>query len=185
MTDRGYRPAPLPAEAADLHDRLGAPPRLVAHHRAVHDTVLRLLDAFGAELGADAASVCFGAATHDLGKVRHPEELSRPGSLHEEAGRALLLAHGVPPGLAKYAGSHGSWDRPGRDGGELLVSLADKIWKGRRQDDLEDLVAARLAAAREQPLWEAFLALDEVLAVLAEAAPRRLAHQAAHPVGGA
>ncbi|GJF27509.1 phosphohydrolase [Kitasatospora sp. NE20-6] len=175
-------PAPLPAETAALLAGLGAPPRLVAHLRLVHDVALRLVDAFGAELGADRPGVLYGAATHDVGKVLHPEELSAPGSLHEEAGRALLLARGVHPDRARYAGTHASWTLPGISTEELLVSLADKIWKGRRQADLEDLVAGRLAEARRQPLWEAFLALDDVLGPLAEEAGPRLAHQASFPV---
>ena len=45
----------------------------------------------------------FGAATHDVGKVLQPSELSGPGSAHEPAGHALLLAHGVPERLARIA----------------------------------------------------------------------------------
>ncbi|WP_405010461.1 HD domain-containing protein [Kitasatospora sp. NBC_01539] len=183
MTRTAPEPAPLPAEAGALLTELAAPPRLVAHLRLVHDVALRLVDALGAELGADRHGVLYGAATHDVGKVLHPEELSEPGSLHEEAGRALLLlARGVHPDRARYAGTHASWTLPGISTEELLVSLADKIWKGRRQADLEDLVAGRLAGARRQPLWEAFLALDDVLGPLAEEAGPRLAYQASFPV---
>ena len=45
----------------------------------------------------------FGAATHDIGKTMHVAELSAPGSEHEEAGRQLLLAHGISPELARFA----------------------------------------------------------------------------------
>jgi hypothetical protein len=182
MTGRPFDLVALPAEAAALHAELGAPPRLLAHHRLVHDVAVQVLAAVGADLAVDADGVRYGAATHDIGKVRYPRELSGPGSRHEEAGRALLLDRGVPPELARYAGSHGSWQRPGLSTEELLVSLADTIWKGRRQADLEDLVAGRLATARRQPRWEAFLHLDDALAPIAEDAPRRLAHQAAFPL---
>jgi hypothetical protein len=53
--------------------------------------------------------VLLGAATHDIGKAVHIAELSGPGSAHEEAGRQLLLAHGVSPELARFAASHASW----------------------------------------------------------------------------
>lgn len=46
----------------------------------------------------------FGAATHDVGKVLQPAELSGPGSAHEPAGHALLLPHGAPERLARLAG---------------------------------------------------------------------------------
>ncbi|MEV6210933.1 HD domain-containing protein [Kitasatospora sp. NPDC051914] len=182
MIDRQFEPDQLPADAAALLEELGAPPRLVAHLRLVHDVALRLLAEWGEVLGADAEEVRYGAATHDIGKVLHPEELSAPGSLHEEAGRALLLARGVPPGRARFAGTHASWTLPGISTEELLVSLADKVWKGRRQADLEDLVTERLAAARGVPRWEAFLELDDLLAALAQDADARLAHQASFPL---
>ncbi|MCX2180732.1 hypothetical protein KV205_09360 [Streptomyces sp. SKN60] len=46
---------PLPEAAAELLIRLSAPPRLVAHLRAVHDAAVRLLDAIGADADARLA----------------------------------------------------------------------------------------------------------------------------------
>ena len=37
-------------------------------------------------LAFDADAVLFGAAVHDFGKVRHPNELTGPGSRHEQDG---------------------------------------------------------------------------------------------------
>jgi metal-dependent HD superfamily phosphatase/phosphodiesterase len=62
----------------------------------------------------DQDAVLFGAAIHDIGKAVHPDELSRLGSAHEEAGRALLVAHGVPASLARFAATHGDWSAPDR-----------------------------------------------------------------------
>ena len=36
----------------------------------------------------------FGAATHDIGKCVHPNELYEEGYKHEAAGKSLLLSHG-------------------------------------------------------------------------------------------
>ncbi|MER5428236.1 HD domain-containing protein [Streptomyces sp. NPDC002588] len=176
---------PLPADAAALLGELGAPPRLVAHLRAVHDVAARLVEWTGRhcpELAVDREAVLFGAATHDIGKVLHPEELSGPGSRHEEAGRELLLARGVPPERARFAGSHASWRAPDVGVDDLLVSLADKVWKNKRVADLEDLVVAELSRACGRPVWQEFLALDEFLTGLGEGADGRLAWQAVHPV---
>ncbi|MGW1777650.1 HD domain-containing protein [Streptomyces sp. NPDC002143] len=178
---------PLPAEVAALLAEVGAQPRLVAHLRAVHDVADRLVDWIGAHCPAaavDREAVLFGAATHDIGKTLHPGELSGPGARHEEAGRELLLAQGVRPDLARFAGTHASWTAPDVGLTDLLVSLADKVWKNKRVADLEDLVVAELSRAGGRPVWQEFLDLDEFLTGLGEDADRRLAWQAAHPVHG-
>ncbi|MGA5819203.1 HD domain-containing protein [Kitasatospora sp. NPDC094028] len=174
---------PLPPEAAELLAQAGAPPRLLAHLALVHE-VAELIAGFCERQGLpfDREAVLFGAATHDIGKTVHPEELTAPGSAHEPAGYALLRARGVPERLARFAGGHGRWDGPGTTVEDLLVSLADKAWKNKRVRDLEDRVVERLAAATGQQPWEAFLALDDLLTGIGEDAPRRLAVQAAHPV---
>ncbi|MFD5467603.1 HD domain-containing protein [Kitasatospora sp. NPDC127059] len=174
---------PLPAGPAELLRAVEAPPRLVAHLALVHQVAERIAGFCAAEgLVLDQEAVRFGAATHDIGKVVHPEELSAPGSAHEPAGHALLLAHGVPEPLARFARTHASWAEPGTTTEDLLVSLADKAWKNKRVRDLEDRVVDRLAAATGRERWEAFLALDDLLARIGDDAPRRLALQAAHPV---
>ncbi|MET9099019.1 HD domain-containing protein [Streptomyces antibioticus] len=178
---------PLPAEVARLLAEVAAPPRLVAHLRAVHDVAGRIADWVGGRCPAlvvDREAVLFGAATHDIGKVLHPGELSGPGSRHEAAGRDLLLAHGVPDQLARFAGGHATWDAPGVGMEDLLVSLADKVWKNKRVPGLEDLVVAELARVGGRPVWEEFLALDAFLTDVGEDADRRLAWQAGHPVRG-
>ncbi|MGW4704862.1 HD domain-containing protein [Streptomyces sp. NPDC004285] len=178
--------APLPPAVADLLRTLGAAPRLAAHLRAVHD-VARQLVAWAVDhhpgLVIDREAVLFGAATHDIGKAVHPAELSGPGSRHEEAGSALLSAHGFPPELARFAATHATWTAPGVTLEDLLVSTADKVWKNKRVPELEDLVVARLTEASGRPRWEEFLALDELLERLGAAADARLAFQASFPVG--
>lgn len=178
---------PLPSEAVRLLEEVGAPPRLVAHLRAVHDVAAQLVERLARScprLPVDREAVLFGAATHDIGKTLHPDELSGPGSRHEEAGRDLLLAHGVSPGLARFAATHASWGSPDAGLEDLLVSLADKVWKNKRVADLEDLVVAELCRVSGRPVWQEFLDLDEFLTVLGEEADLRLAWQAAHPVHG-
>lgn len=172
---------PLPGPAAELLRALDAPPRLGAHLRAVHDVAWSLTDTLGRhrpDLDFDTGAVLFGAATHDLGKVVHVTELSTPGHRHEEAGRDLLLRYGVPAHLARFAGTHGSWNAPEATLDDLLVSLADKVWKAARVTDLEERVCRHLGGAP----WEAFLLLDDVLQDLAAGADERLAFQAAYPI---
>lgn len=177
--------APLPAEVSALLDALDVPPRLAAHLRLVHDVARRLTAALAErfpEVAVDAAAVHVGAATHDVGKVRHPAELSAPGSAHEDAGYELLLGHGLPERLARFARTHASWDEPGIEVEDLVVSVADKVWKGARIAELEQRLVDSVAAATGRPAWEVFLELDDVLGRLAADADHRLAFQAAHPL---
>ena len=179
LTDSSLRP--LPETAAELLRALEAPPRLGAHLRAVHDVAWSLTDTLGRrrpDLDFDTTAVLFGAATHDIGKVLHVAELSAPGREHEEAGRDLLLRYGVPAQLARFAGSHGSWDSPAATLDDLLVSLADKVWKAARVPDLEERVGALLGGAP----WDAYLELDDLLHELAAGADERLAFQSAYPI---
>lgn len=178
---------PLPDRVAELLAELGSPPRLAAHLRAVHDVAHQLVEWVERCYPAvifDREAVLFGAATHDVGKTLHLAELAGPGSAHEEAGQAILLDHGISLELARFAATHASWvdARVGLD--DLLVSLADKVWKNKRVPDLEDLVVARLAEATGRAAWEEFIALDEVLACIGDAADGRLAFQASFPIYG-
>ncbi len=176
---------PIPDEASRLLADTGAPPRLRAHGALVHGVAVELL-AWLAEhhpgLPVDTDAVRFGAAVHDIGKTEHPEELSGPGHRHEAAGERLLLARGVPARLARFCATHGDWSAEGRGLEDLLVSLADKVWKGARAEELELLVTRRVAEAAGQPAWEVFAALDDALQALADGADARLAEQARHPV---
>ncbi|WP_240521662.1 HD domain-containing protein [Amycolatopsis vastitatis] len=176
LEDPGF--APLPPRARELLESLGAPPRLGAHLRLVHDVAVTLTGWVRADF--DVPAVLFGAATHDIGKILHPAELSGPGSLHEVAGYSLLLSQGIEEASARFARTHGSWDAADVTFEDLLVSLADKVWKGKRVPELEQRVTARLGG----PAWETFLALDDELERIAAGADARLAFQAAYPTTG-
>jgi hypothetical protein len=168
-----------------LLDALDAPPRLAAHLRAVHDAAFRLTARLAADLPAlpfDRHAVLFGAATHDIGKTEHVAELSGPGSAHEEAGYVLLLRYGVPDELARFARTHADWGAADIGLEDLLVSLADKVWKGKRVGVLEQLVIDRIAETTGCPLWEGFARLDDIVAEVAADADRLLAFQNSHPL---
>lgn len=176
-------PKPLPHAAQRLCKVAEAPPRLIAHLTLVHDTACELLDRLVLRfplLEMDADAVRFGAATHDLGKVLLPEELDGPGSRHEELGHILLEQHGIDPSLARFARTHGEWrqspDLPFED---LLVALADMVWRGKRDSTLEERIACKLPG---EP-WAMLIALDEVIAPIAEGGEARLAWQREYGIG--
>src|SRR5262249_50689343 len=116
-----------------------------------------------------------GAAIHDAGKIVHPEEMSQPGHEHEPAGRRLLQGRGVPASIARVCVTHASWDAAGIAIEDLLLALAGKLWKGKRDDDLERRVADAIARATTREAWDVFAALDEICEAIAADGPGRLA----------
>jgi hypothetical protein len=159
---------------------LGAPARLIAHARLVGEAAAALvakLDALGVACDSDLVSC--GAALHDVGKILVPGELSGPGSEHEAAGERLLLAQGLPAELAKICRSHAQWRQGGCSFEELLIALADQLWKGSRCADLElaviDAAAARLGKQR----WDLFIELDGAFEDIAARGVERLAESRA------
>lgn len=58
---------------------------------------------------------------------------------------------------------------------ELVVALADKLWKGARVPELEELVIAKASAASNQDRWSLFTALDSLFEEVASGADDRLA----------
>jgi len=156
--------------------RHGAPPRLVAHLTLVHDSAVKLIafvDSIAMGL-IDLELALFGAATHDLGKVRHPKELQASGALHEAAGRKLLQDAGVEPRRARFAETHARWEVGEAAVEDLIVALADKVWKGKRDEDLELALARAVAALAGLDPWDVFAQLGERLDELTKDAPRRL-----------
>jgi hypothetical protein len=167
-----------PAEAYALLDHLGAPARLIQHARLVAESAGRLLIVLGQTgIALDAETIELGAILHDAGKIKYPEELAESGSLHEGAGQALLLAHGVHTKVARCCATHGVWNLSGVSLEERIVALADKLWKGKREADLElsviDEVAARLGCSR----WELFESLDTSFEEIAAGGFERLGEQ--------
>ena len=58
------------------------------------------------------------------------------------------------------------------------------MWKAKRVPDLEQRVTEHLAAAGGEPVWQVFMALDDVLDGIAAGADERLAFQASYPTCG-
>jgi len=171
----------LPDTARQLLVTLKAPPRLVAHLSLVHDAVTEILDALRLrwpDLTIDRDTVLFGAATHDLGKCLHPNELVGPGNFHENDGPALLQQHGVSPERSRFARTHGTWaTEPNLTLEDFLVALADHCWKGSRNEAVETKIAERIAKSLGLETWEAFMGLDEVVSQVTSRGETRLAWQ--------
>jgi hypothetical protein len=154
--------------------QLGAPPRLLRHVALVGEAGERLLDVAQAlQLRIDPALVRVGIVLHDAGKILVPAELDAPGAEHEPTGQALLLAHGVSPELARICLSHARWADMSVSLEELLVALADKLWKGVRNPQLEERLINEAAQSFHRDRWDLFVQLDSLFEeVAAEGATR-------------
>ncbi len=157
----------------------GAPERLL-HHAAVvagvAEDLVRSLKDVGVPLAAE--TVLVGAVLHDAGKILHPEELHGSGHQHEEAGQRLLRDAGVAPELARVCVSHARWQEMDCSLEELVVALADKLWKGKRDETLEMAVITRVARALGSETWQRFRALDTCFETLASDGHDRLLESA-------
>jgi hypothetical protein len=118
--------------------------------------------------------VRLGVAFHDVGKILHPAELSAQGNHHELAGESLLIANGIDPALARCCRSHGQWKTLECSLEELIVALADTLWKGKRNTKLEELVVARLAIISDRNDWDLFIELDSCFEKIAGDGDARL-----------
>ena len=175
----GHDLKPFHKKAAELLCHYDGPARLMAHLLLVHDAAYRLLDRMSsawAELKLNRELVLFGAAVHDIGKVVCTRELSKEGHEHELAGKELLLKLGIPEDMARFAATHALWSERSTTE-ELLVSLADKVWKGSRVQELEDLLVTRIAEVTGRERWDVFSALDSIIGDIAADEDWRLAWQ--------
>lgn len=184
LSDGGYEP--LPPEALRILERVSAPPRLIAHLVLVHDAACTLTEGFSAEFPEahfDPDLVRFGAATHDIGKTVHPDEIVESGKhKHQRSGLELLLSFGVPYERARFAWTHGNWGGEEITLEDLIVALADKSWKAKRVDALENRTARLLSSRTSRPLWDCTAKLDEILKVFVRDADKKIAWQASFSV---
>jgi hypothetical protein len=162
-------------EAFALLSRIGAPARLVRHAELVGEAADALLDGFAKlRVPMDAERVRVGVALHDAGKTLHPNELDGPGAAHEPDGERLLLEHGASADVARVCRTHARWtDTEVIE--ELVVALADKLWKGARVRELEERVIDAVAAALNADRWDLFTQFDQLFEDVAAAGQDRLA----------
>jgi hypothetical protein len=170
------------SEALSFGAQRGAPPRLLMHLQLVVEASEQLVLGYQ-KIGIpfDRDRIVLGAALHDIGKIFFQEELDGPGTRHEEAGEALLLKHAVQPPVARYCVTHAAWHLAGVSFEKRSVALADKLWKGKREAELELLVIDEAALKLGKDRWQLFAPLDSLFEGIASDGPSRLRRsQAAH-----
>lgn len=179
MTNYGFASVD---EAHATLAQLGAPAHLIRHTVLVGEAAELLLEAMrdvDAEL--DAHLVRLGVVFHDAGKIRHPRELAEPGNAHEPAGQAMLLEAGVDATVARCCLSHARWAAMEVSFEELVVALADHLWKGKRNPALEERVIAAAAIRAARGVWDLFVPLDTWFEKIAADGASRLARSSVAP----
>lgn len=160
----------LPIEVTDLLEKYQAPVLLKRHLTLVYNTSIEICAQFAKEwanLVFDKQEILFGAATHDIGKVIEINELSQKGNKHEQIGCELLLENGFPENLARFAKTHGNWEDENLEMEDLMVALADKIWKGKRVEALEERLTKEISMRTNTDYWEVYTKLDVIISKIA------------------
>ena len=165
---------PTPEAAFQLLNDLDAPPRLFRHAEVVHETALKILNCLNLpDNQIDSERIQIGAILHDVGKIAHPEELHQPGHRHEQAGRDLLLAQGVAVEIADLCVTHAQW-QSATTLEALIVSLADKLWKGTRIAEMEETILHQIADMQGEGFWTLYATVEPCFEAIAEDALERL-----------
>ncbi len=148
-------------EAFNLLVKLNAPDHLITHVKLVGEAGELLIDACRSQgLNIDEEFVRVGIVIHDVGKTIHHNEMTGPGSEHEPDGQELLLKHGVSKKMARVCLSHARWASMECSIEELLIALSDKLWKGKRQEQLELKVIDSMAEKLGRDRWTIFQEMD-------------------------
>ena len=167
----------LPHRVIKLLKELNCPNRLERHLQIVYSTASELLYQVKQEwpsIDLNEDLILFGAATHDIGKIKVKSELSELGKQHELIGERLLVESGFSNEESRFALTHGNWKDSNLTIEDLLVSLSDKIWKGKRVDDLEERVTHVISENVKVDYWEVYSTLDTILSKIAIGADKRL-----------
>ena len=170
----------LSSEVTALLKKLNAPERLVKHLTIVHSVTFEIISKFKDEwpdLVLKEKETLFGASTHDVGKTKIRSELYEKGSTHKLEGYKMLKDFGYPEELSRFAKTHGNWKNGNLDMEDLIVCVSDKIWKGQRINDLEELICKKLSDSLLLKYWDVYTKLDLIFGTIALEAEKRLIWQ--------
>ena len=167
----------LPKNIEQILIKYNSPERLNRHLRIVFFIASQLLfqlEKEWKELEIDNKLVQFGAVTHDIGKVLSQAEIYHSGNKHEFNGRDLLISYGYDEVSSRFTITHGNWQKENIELEDLIVALADKIWKGKRVSELEEMICSKISNQLKIDYWEIYLNLNSILDKLCLSAQSRL-----------
>lgn len=154
------------------------PPDLFRHLEMVYEASSILSKAFDLKYPGliDPETVMIGASVHDLGKAIFTEELFAPGRDHVDEGPSILVKAGLEEQYCRFAKTHQDWKGTALE--DLLVALSDVIWKGKRNDELEDAICANVMVLKGlKDKWSVWSWLDHLIIKIAKHADDRIVYQ--------
>ena len=154
-----------------------APERLLKHHQlvveAAKEIIVGLKNNFP-DLDCNYQQVLLGSAIHDAGKIIFTEEICAGGNNHELAGEKLLIELGIPANIARFCRTHACWNDSGNTLEDLLVALADTLWKGCRNEQLEQIAIAKISSSIQKDFWDIFILADSLFEEISDRGTDRL-----------
>ena len=160
-----------------LLNEVKAPKQLREHLAIVNEVSLKLIDRITSswpeiKRHLDKELILDGAEVHDIGKAIHQEELYKPGERHEQAGYELLKKLGYDESICKFAKLYDKGNRTNIN--YLIVMIADIIWKGSRNDEIETLLCNKISEIAHLKTYQVWLELDCILERISKKGLERL-----------
>ena len=151
--------------------------RLIKHHQLVAETAKEILAGIQnifPNLDCNYSEVLVGSAIHDAGKIIFEREINNSGKQHELAGEQYLIDLGIPSHIARFSRTHARWQDPDCTIEDLLVALADTLWKGSRNNRLENFIVKSIADSLQIDFWDIFIKLDSLFEQISDRGNERL-----------
>ncbi len=170
----------LPKEIRDLLEQFDAPQILIKHLTIVNSTAFYIVKKLKTEwlnLVLNEKEILFGASTHDIGKAIITDELYKKGKKHESEGFKILKELGYNDQESRFTITHGNWENSDLKIEDLIVCLSDKIWKGKRINELEERITNKIAELTKTDFWDVSMKLELILEKIAIGSDDRLAWQ--------
>lgn len=166
-----------PEDVYNFLESQQAPERLIKHHQLVVEAAKEIASGLKKsfpDLNCNYRQVLVGSAIHDAGKIFFPHEISGSGNSHELAGEKHLLKLGIPPHIARFCRTHAHWQDSNNTLEDLLVALADTLWKGCRNGNLENLIISKISSSVSQDFWDVFIVADSLFEKISDCGVNRL-----------
>ena len=88
--------------------------------------------------------------------------------------KKLLIENGISPKIARVCRSHGQWKSMPCSFEELLIAIADKLWKGKRVNELEKKVIEEIVKLTKEDPWKIYVEMDSCFEKIASFGEERL-----------
>ncbi len=170
----------LPKEVETLLKRFNVPIRLYKHLKIVNSTASYIIEELKLEwpiLSLNEKEILFGASTHDIGKLVITDELYKKGKEHESEGFKLLKSLGYKDDIARFTITHGNWRGDNLEIEDFIVCLSDKVWKGKRDIELEECIVNKISEMTKIDFWDVSTKLELILEKIVIESDKRIAWQ--------